>query len=292
MGCPICKKKNKNFSLHVKDYEYDLNTSSIYNQCKNCENIYRKYPKKINKKIEIKNYSKYNYLPLKGNIVYNLLKKTYAKYELKKIKESIDLNFFNKKKIILDIACGNGYLIREFAKNKNYKCHGIDAYINTKIINNVKFIKSSFDNFKLIKKIKPDLIIINNFIEHVEDLNKINKIIKLMKKDSHLIIITPNANSLARKAFSYYWSGYHAPRHKNIFSEQSINIFISKNKKIILEQNKIIDPFSNIVSLSNITKKISIVSFISDIFKLFYLLLFSIFVFFENNRIFLKVKKI
>ena len=49
---------------------------------------------------------------------------------------------------------------------------------------------------------------------------------------------------------------------------------------------------SNIISISNIVKKISFVSFIPDVFKLFYFLLFSIFASFENNRIFLKVKKI
>jgi 2-polyprenyl-3-methyl-5-hydroxy-6-metoxy-1,4-benzoquinol methylase len=292
MGCPICKKKKNSFSLQIRDYEYNLGILSEYNQCKNCESIYRKYPKKLKKELEIKSYNKNNYLPLKGNKIYNLLKKINAKYEIKKIKKCLDVNFFNKKKTILDIACGNGYLIREFAKNKNCKCHGIDAYISTQKKNNVRFIKSSFENFKLIKKINPDLIIINNFIEHIEDLNKIKNFIRLMKKNSYLIIITPNANSLARKVFSKYWSGYHAPRHKIIFSAKSINDFISKNKKIVFEQNILIDPFSNIISISNIVKKISFISFIPDVFKLFYFLLFSIFVSFENNRIFLKVKKI
>lgn len=292
MGCPICKKKKNNFSLKIRDYEYNLDILSEYIQCKNCESIYRKYPKKLNKNLEVKSYNKNNYLPLKGNKIYNLLKQNYAKYEIKKIKKCLNFNFFNGKKVILDIACGNGYLIREFAKNENCECYGIDAYIDARIENNVKFVRSSFENFKLIKKIKPDLIIMNNFIEHVEDLSKIKKFIGLMKKNSYLIIITPNASSLGRKVFSKYWSGYHSPRHKIIFNEKSINRFISKNKKIQHEQNIIIDPFSNIVSISNIIKKITLVSLVPDIFKLFYFLLFSICVSLENNRIFLKVKKI
>ena len=47
MACPICKKNKKNFSIKVKDYEYDLKLEAIYSQCKSCKSIYRSYPTKI-----------------------------------------------------------------------------------------------------------------------------------------------------------------------------------------------------------------------------------------------------
>ena len=231
MACPICNKEKKNFSIKVKDYEYDLKLEALYSQCKSCKSIYRSHPSKI-KKWGKKIYSKKKYLPLKGNIIYDLLKGIYSKYEIKKIAEVLDKNFFKKQSTILDIACGKGYLIRNLSKNKNFKCFGTDINISTTKKDNVNFIKSSYDNINLIKKINPDLIIINNFVEHVENLKNIGKIIHQIKKGSYLIIITTDGNSFSRKKFSNYWSGYHSPRHKVIFNSKSIKKIFSKHKKI------------------------------------------------------------
>ena len=158
MACPICKKKDKGFLLKVKDYEYDIKTQALYVQCKSCESIYRDYPKKIKKEI----YIKKKYLPLKGNTIYNFFKHIYAKHEKNKIFESIGKVFFAKPKIILDIACGKGFLIEKFSKDKNLECYGTDINIRTMNKNNVRFVQSSFNNIKILKKLKPDLIIINN----------------------------------------------------------------------------------------------------------------------------------
>ena len=140
MACPICKKLRKNFSIRVKDYEYNVDRSAIYNQCKSCKSIYRSKPKKILKRWK-DIYSKKNYLPIKGNIIYDYLKGIYAKYEKSRIINILDKNYFIRKRTILDIACGKGYLIKKFSKNENLKCIGIDANIKTKKDDNTKFIK-------------------------------------------------------------------------------------------------------------------------------------------------------
>ena len=59
MACPICNKEKKNFTIKVKDYEYDLKHEALYSQCKSCKSIYRSYPSKI-KKWGKKIYSKKN----------------------------------------------------------------------------------------------------------------------------------------------------------------------------------------------------------------------------------------
>jgi 2-polyprenyl-3-methyl-5-hydroxy-6-metoxy-1,4-benzoquinol methylase len=287
MACPICKKKNKIFSIKVKDFEYNIYRHAVYIQCKSCKSIYRKHPKKIEKSI----YTKTKYLPLKGNMIYNFLKNIYAEHEKNKISKSLSYNFFHKQRIILDIACGKGFLIEKFSKNRNLRCYGTDVHIQTIKKENVSFIKSSFDNIKLIKKIKPDLIIINNFIEHMENPRNINKIIFQMKRNSYLFIITPDANSCARKKFSVCWSGYHSPRHKTIFNQKSIKKIIAKYKNVNLEQSKIYDPFSNFISISNFMKQVSLKSIIFDIFKIPFFLFFIFTDFSNKNRILLKVRR-
>ena len=198
MACPLCKEKRINFSVKVKDYEYDINNISLYNCCKYCNSIYRSRPIKL-KNQKKKYYSKKKYLPLKGNFFYDFFKKIYATYEQKKIIEMLDNNFIKKKNKIMDIACGKGYLIKKFHNNYNFDCYGTDISINNNKSENINFIKTSYNNFNLIKKIKPDLIIINNFIEHIEDLKIIKKILSKMKERSHLAIITIDANSSGRK---------------------------------------------------------------------------------------------
>ena len=291
MACPICNKEKKIFSIKVKDYEYDLKLEALYSQCKSCKSIYRSYPSKI-KKWEKKIYSKKKYLPLKGNIIYDLLKGIYSKYEIKKIAEVLDKNFFKRQSTILDIACGKGYLIRNLSKNKNFKCFGTDINISTTKKDNVNFIKSSYDNIKLIKKINPDLIIINNFVEHVENLTNIGKIVHQIKKGSYVIIITPDGNSFARKKFSNYWSGYHSPRHNVIFNSKSIKQIFPKRKKIKFKQIKIYDPFTNIISISNLIKQIMHSFVPSDIFKITNFLLHLFIDIRQKNRILMIVKKL
>ena len=156
----------------------------------------------------------------------------------------------------------------------------------------MNFIKSSYDNINLIKKINPDLIIINNFVEHVENLMSISKIIHQIKKGSYLIIITPDGNSFARKKFSNYWSGYHSPRHKVIFNSKSIKKIFSKHKKIKFKQIKIYDPFTNIISISNLIKQIMHSFVPADIFKITIFLLHLFVDIRQKNRILMIVKKV
>ena len=140
--------------------------------------------------------------------------------------------------------------------------------------------------------INPDLIIINNFIEHMENLKIISKIARKMKKNSNLIIITPDANSFARKKFSNYWSGYHSPRHKIIFTPKSIKKFFSHDKYFIFKQTKILDPFTNLLSISNLIKEIRLKFYFPYIFKVFNFFLYIFVDIKQKNRILMVGKKI
>ena len=291
MACPICKNKSEFFSLNVKDYEYDLNIFATYVQCRSCKTLYRKYPKVLNQKEIKKYYSKNKYLPIKGNILYDFLKNIYAIYEMKKIYSFIDVNFSKEKINIIDIACGKGYLIKRIAKNKNFKCYGIDENIKTFKKDNISLIKSSYKNTKLLKKINPDLIIMNNFIEHIEDNKFFYKIIKFMKKKTNFIIITPDENSQARKIFYKFWSGYHSPRHKIIYNKKSIKNMIFKIKKIKYYQSKLFDPFSNFISIKNAIKQMSFKTFAIDLVKVVFFTFFIFIDCFKKNRIMINIVK-
>ena len=291
MGCPICKNKNILFSQKIKDYEYDIKNVATYKKCNNCKCIYRSSPNILTKKLEKKYYSKKKYLPIKGNFLYDILKNFYSFYEIKNIFKILDKKVLKKNLNILDVACGKGYLIKNFSKNVNFKCFGIDLNILPYKKNNLRLINASFKNIKLIKKLNPDIIVMNNFIKHIENTKIIHKIILQMKKNSYLIIITPDSDSLGRKIFKSFWSGYHSPRHKIIYNSQSIKKLIKNTLRVKYKAVKIYDPFSNIVSIKNIYKEISLKTFASNVAKIIIGLFFVFTDLFNKNRILLRISR-
>ncbi len=108
-----------------------------------------------------------------------------------------------EEKKILDIGCGGG-LIASVLAEMNAKVTGIDE--NTENIKQAKddakkkllkinYINNSLDTFFKKNKKKFDLILCLEVLEHVDDLeNTLNKISKLMSKNSILILSTINRN--------------------------------------------------------------------------------------------------
>jgi len=288
MACPICNNIGKHHSVSVKDYEYNIKNVTEYFFCYSCEAIYRN--KFLSKKEEEKLYDKGTYKPVKGGIIYDYLKKINAHYE-----KNIILKLLSKRKIqntskILDIACGKGYLLEQFTKNKNFQCFGID--INATIENNkIKFFKSSYANIDIIKNINPNLIIINNFIEHMEDYTILHKILNIMEYNSTMVIITPDANSNARRYFKDCWSGFHAPRHKIIFNKNNILKIFKKKNNNYFEIDKLYDPFTNLVSLNNLLKKLKNEFSLINLFKVMISPLMLFLDIINKNRVIILIKK-
>lgn len=288
MACQICKCKYIKRSFLIRDYEYNFNTVSEYSICKKCNIIYRTQ----NIKDEEANllYSEKIYMPVKGGLLYNYLKNINAYYEKYNILKRILKKQYKEKTIVLDMACGKGYLLELFAKYKRYICFGVDInFIPDR--SNIKFISSDFKNLNIIKSINADIIIINNFIEHIEDMNDLYKIIKVMKKGSNMIVITPDTDSNARFFFSSCWSGYHAPRHKMLFNKKNILKTFSHIKDINIRTYKLFDPFTNIISYYNLIKEFRVNFSIKLLLKVIItpsLLLMDLF---KKNRILMIIEK-
>lgn len=255
MGCPICKNNNYSHSFYINDYEYNPDEVEEYLTCSSCHCIYRK--KEINVEREKLLYAKNIYKPVKGGNIYDFLKKINAYYEKVKILKYILKGKTNKKISVLDIACGKGYLITQLSKRQDLKCFGIDINVENKK-NKIEFIKSSYKDIEVIRSINADTIILNNFIEHVEDLKYLYNIINIMKKDSNMVIITPDTQSNGRYFFKNCWSGYHSPRHKILFNNSNILKAFNIIKGVKLKTYKIYDPFTNLISIINLYKKLRI----------------------------------
>ena len=276
MACQICKNETIKDSIKVRDFEYDRNLFATYYTCGFCSTIYRN---KLKKNTIEKLYTK-SYLPISGSLFYDFLKKINAQYEWHIIRKIIKNTFCEKKKIkILDLGCGKGFLLRLIAKTRKYKCHGFDINQKTEKNKNISFYKKSFNDFKAIKKIDPDIIILNNFIEHIEDLSDFKKLVECLNINTYIIILTPNSNTLSCYTFGSYWSGYHSPRHANIFNKKSFAVFLKCNN-LTASIRVMLDPLSLLVSLKNFLSDIKTKFTFYKLFlglKIFTLVIFNLF---------------
>ena len=288
MACQTCKCKNIKSSFLIRDYEYDFNSVSEYSICNSCNLIYRTHNIKDEEAKLL--YSEKVYKPVKGGFIYNSLKKINAYYEKYSILKKVLNSKYKEKLIILDVACGKGYLLEVFAKYKKFICFGVD--INSiPDRKNIKFISSDFKDLNIIKDINADIIIINNFIEHIEDMNDLYKIINIMKQGSNMIIITPDTDSKARLFFSYCWSGYHAPRHKMLFNKDNALKTFSHIKDIDLKTYKLYDPFTNLISYCNLIKEFRVNFSIKLLFKVIITPILLLMDLFNKNRILVVIQK-
>lgn len=134
-------------------------------------------------------------------------------------------------KVVLDIACGEGYGTGLIA-NRALEVTGID--INENIINeaktkyhsnNIQFLVGDIYNIPVSNKYF-DLLICFETIEHVEDhLKVINEVKRVLKEDGILLISTPNKAEYSDKP------NYINPHHKKELYKHEFNQLLKSNFK-------------------------------------------------------------
>ena len=182
------------------------------------------------------------------------------------------LKIFNKslrKKNVLDIGCGGGLISEALADNKA-NVIGIDennqnlkeAKVHAKISKlKVNYVHSTFNNFYKKNKIKFDLIICLEFIEHVENFEEtLKKITELIKPNGMLILSTINRNLkslIFAKIFAEYvlnWIPIGTHEFKNFLKPSEIISVLKRNKlKIRNIKGLEFNPVENRWSLTNNT---------------------------------------
>ena len=91
----------------------------------------------------------------------------------------------------------------------------------------IKILASRIESLKIQHKF--DLIILNQVIEHLDNLNSVlKKCHQILDDDGILFIETPNIGGLDYTIFKKkYWGGYHVPRHWQLFSDENIGKYLN-----------------------------------------------------------------
>lgn len=137
---------------------------------------------------------------------------------------------------VLDVGCGNGDLLKYFvSKKEKAKLVGIDLAKNQKF-RGINYIQGNFFKKKINGKF--DVVCTLGTIEHIEKpIEFVNKISKLLNKNSLLIIMTIDSDSLLywvarlvdklgiHVAFRQLYSGHHLQH----FTKDSLRKLVENN---------------------------------------------------------------
>ena len=141
----------------------------------------------------------------------------------------------------LDIGCGNGRYLDVFAKRGISKdnIYGLelsDSQIKELQLRGYKAFNRRVEDCEEIPPGSIDLATMFHVIEHVADPKTVvERIATWLSEGGHLVIETPNINSVDARIFKKtFWGGYHIPRHWTLFNEKSLRqLFEAAGLKVI-----------------------------------------------------------
>jgi len=145
------------------------------------------------------------------------------------------LNIPLENKLICDVGCATG----EFLENviKYNTCYGID--ISAYAINQCykkfgrtknKFFCLDLNYNEFNEDIKFDVITMFDVIEHLNNFINLKRLIhKNLKKGGHVIVTTPNSNSLLRYISQNNFTGETDKTHVILFTPYTLDFFLRKS---------------------------------------------------------------
>lgn len=226
LKCPMCRSKNTHL-LYRNPPDYDYGTEHVFNinRCKDCgiihiepmptmEDIFKMYPDTY-----------YTLSPKKRtNKIMSVLEFLYTKKSVRSISKLCGENGR-----VLDVGCGSGsYMLMLRKYSKSLDLYGIDIKLSKDLLERDDIHFTSGD---LLEATLPenyfDVIMMNNFIEHVTNPGEIiAKSHSLLKKGGVLVGEVPNGDSYGHKVWKSYWGPLHTPRHLFIFNKENLtNLF-------------------------------------------------------------------
>jgi SAM-dependent methyltransferase len=194
---------------------------------------------------------------------YNERNSVLAKSTLFRYKEIVlELRPFRSfRNTILEIGCGTGDLLHEFAKD-GWQVFGSEVSLSAKEQmqkRNIDNLEINFDNNS--EKDLYDAILLFEVIEHVQDpIALIDFCFRNLRKGGVLYGTTPNSKSLNSRILGPKWSIYGLPEHLTVFSPLQLQRAF---RKIGFEKNSVVtkglNPF-DIIQMFTLWGKFSVVS--------------------------------
>ena len=228
--CPIC-----NVNSPVKGYSYDIfktknklnKAKCLKRKCNRCDIEYFDLIKGVN------NFGEAAINYYKKDLDIRLKKK--RKYKRRHFMlDKLLIKLFNNNIRVLTLGAGSSSIESRFKLNKKYQNKLVqemrldiypEKYLSNKMVFGNLLEKESIEIKSLIK-FNPQIIVIDNVIEHVPDFEAISKILKKVNA-KYCYVSVPNRSSilnlLKRKQFDW------PIQHVNNFNNNSLELFMKMN---------------------------------------------------------------
>jgi len=135
----------------------------------------------------------------------------------------------SKKKIILEIGCGDGSSL-ELYKKYDLDTKGLEPYGSelTKREMNLGISRESVENAGYLEE-QFDYILLREVLEHISKQEIVlKKCFRWLKNGGKLLIVVPNTKSLWKEVFKQNWYGYDAPRHIYNYDPANLSFLLKK----------------------------------------------------------------
>lgn len=245
--CQICNNKRDNTCITVSEMMLQINDKFLYLQCSNCgclsllnipDNISKYYPssyysfvkestihentliEKLNKVLRISSMK--GHLGT-GNFIDFVINKARPIHFSWLKKGLLTLNCK-----ILDVGCGNGFLITELQQYGFTNLYGIDLF--TKYHGSQELVKLYQTDIHAFGEDKFDFIMYNHSFEHVENpRTELEVIYKKLNNNETLMIRVPVCDSYAFRQYKENWVQLDAPRHYFLHTRKSMQILAEQH---------------------------------------------------------------
>lgn len=233
MNCRICGTTLNDDVILLKEKMFGTGEAFEYIKCSGCncmqirnipQNLGKYYPpeyysfNKITGKRTLKNKLKQR--------IYNLLSIIKNDFYRQPPFRDFEINYNDRRRKILDIGCGDGYLLNELKQYGFSNLTGIDPYINKEII---------LRGFRLLKNTveqcegKYDLVMSHHSLEHMRDPHLFFKhVARLLETNGRLILRIPIFPNYIWDKYGTDWIQLDPPRHLIIFSLDTIEFLSEK----------------------------------------------------------------
>lgn len=257
MKCKVCGNEKIKRIIHAKDMNFGGDEVFTYFQCSKCyclqiehfpENMSHYYGKdyysfhlneksqRISEKL-VSLFMKYRDKKLLSN-KQDIVSKLCCKVQPKPAYELISYLCKDKTKSILDVGCGDGYLLELLSELGWKKLCGVDLYAK-KSHSSVKLIPG--DIFSINENF--DFIMFHHSFEHMDNPQEVlKKACSLLRnKNSYCMVCIPVSTCYAFKKYRENWVDLDAPRHFFLHSPKSIRLLAQNAglhvEKIIYDSN-------------------------------------------------------
>lgn len=249
VSCVVCGSSRTNGAVcTTRDFCYETCTNEFtYVECADCGNIYLKNRPTIDSLSTIypKNYLTYDYESSLGPLIFRVRNAVQAK-KIEPIRRHARAN--DK---VVDIGCGAGDYLDIIRRHGDPSWHLLGLDFSSEAIERCKArgldaIEGRVETLESGALSDVGVFVMNQLIEHVEDPGKVlTKCGEMLRPGGVIIMETPNHQAWDAQLFrDRYWGCWHAPRHWNVFSPQSLSDLVKRSGLEVASVEYTLCPFS------------------------------------------------